>query len=82
MKNMQLRSLLLAFVLAASFVYAQAPTGTISGTVADESGAVIPSASVTVTEKETGAVRTLTSGADGTFTAAALPAGTALRSNR
>src|SRR5437763_15169010 len=62
-------------VLAPSFSPAQAPTGTISGTITDESGAVIPNASITITEKDTGAVRTLTSGADGTFTAAALPPG-------
>jgi hypothetical protein len=68
-------SLLLALVLAAVFVFAQAPTGTISGTITDESGAVIPGASIIITEKNTGLVRMLTGAADGTFTAAALPPG-------
>ncbi|MBI4910599.1 MAG: TonB-dependent receptor [Acidobacteria bacterium] len=65
-------SLLGAFSL---LLEAQAPTGGIDGRVLDESGAVIPGAAVTVRNKETGALRTLTSGADGTFTAPLLPAG-------
>ncbi|HYL38395.1 MAG TPA: carboxypeptidase regulatory-like domain-containing protein [Bryobacteraceae bacterium] len=62
--------------LAASLsTYAQAPTGTISGTVTDQSGAVIPNASVVVTNKATGAARTLTANTEGLFSAPALPAG-------
>src|SRR5229473_2457666 len=54
---------------------AQTPTGTISGVVTDESGAVIPNANVTIHDKGTGADRVLTSGPDGSFSAPALPAG-------
>jgi len=56
-------------------VFAQAPVGTISGVVADESGAVIPNASVKIRNKGTGAERELLSGGDGSFSAAALAAG-------
>ena len=56
-------------------VYAQAPTGTISGTIRDESGAVIPSAAVNITNKATGAVRNLTANAEGLYSAPALPPG-------
>jgi len=56
-------------------VYAQAPTGTISGTVTDESGAVVPNATVTITNKDTGFIRTVTTNAEGLYTAPSLPAG-------
>ncbi len=72
---LQLRSLLLILALAATCVFAQAPTGTVTGTVTDESGAVVPNATVTVTQKATDSVRTLTTGSDGYFTAPALLAG-------
>ena len=58
-----------------SALHAQAPTGTISGTVRDESGAVIPSAAVNITNKATGAVRNLTANAEGLYSAPALPPG-------
>ncbi|MBI1787290.1 MAG: TonB-dependent receptor [Acidobacteria bacterium] len=54
---------------------AQAPTGLITGTVTDESGAVVPAAKITVSNKETALVRTLTSGSDGSYSVASLPAG-------
>ncbi|HLG96015.1 MAG TPA: carboxypeptidase regulatory-like domain-containing protein [Bryobacteraceae bacterium] len=50
-------------------------TGTITGTVADESGAVIPTAKVTITNKATGVSRNTTTNAEGYFSAPALPAG-------
>ena len=65
---------LLALVLS-SVAFAQAPTGTIAGTVLDESGAVVPNAAVTVTNKATGEVRNLSSGTDGSYSAPALSAG-------
>ncbi len=65
--------LLLAFTLAAA--HAQQPVGTIAGVVRDESGAVIPGARITVTNTETGLSRALVTSADGTYAAAALPAG-------
>jgi len=59
------------FVIGALLV-AQPPTGTISGIVSDESGAVIPNATVTITNKATGAARTATTNAEGYYSAAAL----------
>jgi hypothetical protein len=50
-------------------------TGIIVGTVADESGAVIPSVTVTITNKATGVARTASTNAEGYFSAPALPAG-------
>ncbi|MGA3203757.1 MAG: TonB-dependent receptor [Bryobacteraceae bacterium] len=55
-------------------VFAQAPVGTIAGVVADESGAVVPNASVKIRNKGTGAERELTTSADGSYSAPALPA--------
>ncbi|HYL39093.1 MAG TPA: carboxypeptidase regulatory-like domain-containing protein [Bryobacteraceae bacterium] len=56
-------------------IYAQAPTGTILGTVTDSSGAVIPGAAVTITNKATSIVRNLTANAEGLYSAPALPPG-------
>jgi hypothetical protein len=78
MKTLQFRVLLLVAVLlipAAVLLFAQEPTGTIAGTVLDESGAVVPNAAVVITSKATGASRSLQSGAEGVFSAPALPAG-------
>src|SRR5947209_4557961 len=76
MKILQLCLLLvLACLCAVSPVFGQAPTGTIAGTVIDESGAIIPNAEVTITNKATGAVRTLKSDASGAYAAPVLPAG-------
>jgi hypothetical protein len=65
----------LLFFLASLAAYAQAPTGIILGTVTDSSGAIVPSATVTITNRDTNIPRTLTSGNDGTFSAPALPPG-------
>src|SRR5690348_8371494 len=68
--------MLFVLVLVMSFaVMAQTPTGTISGSVTDESGAVVPNATVTVTNKTTGFTRTMTTNAEGLFSAPALQAG-------
>jgi len=56
-------------------IYAQAPTGTIVGTVTDESGAVIPSVTVTITNKATGVARHASTNASGLYSAPALEAG-------
>src|SRR2546427_3570317 len=51
--------------------------GTITGTIVDQSGAVIPDATVTITNSGTGVVaRTLKTSAAGTYVAEALPVGT------
>src|SRR5579862_6353604 len=50
-------------------------SGIISGNVADESGAVIPNASLIITNKATGYARHVVSSSEGFFSASALPAG-------
>jgi hypothetical protein len=68
--------MLCIFVLGwTDLVYSQAPTGIILGTVTDSSGAVIPGATVVVTNKATGNARTLTANAEGLFSAPALQPG-------
>jgi len=69
----KLKLLLLAvivFTLAARTtipVLAQNPTGSIKGTVTDQQGAVIQNATITVTNKATGVVRTANAGSDGIY---------------
>jgi hypothetical protein len=69
----------LAFVFhalgAPTLLMAQSDTGRVTGVVADSTGAVIPGASVSLTNVDTGAVQTRTSGQDGNFTFAAVPRG-------
>jgi hypothetical protein len=62
-------------VLLTTPAWAQAPTGTISGAVHDQSGAVVPAASITIRHLDTGVSRHLTSENDGSFSAPALAAG-------
>jgi hypothetical protein len=57
-------------------VRAQQLTATLSGTVTDTSGAVIPNAAVTVTQTTTNAVRVVESDASGNYAVPLLPAGT------
>ncbi len=68
--------LLICFVLLlATNAWAQA-TATIVGTVADASGKVIANASVTVTQKETGLTRQVTTNDRGFYVVPSLPVGT------
>ncbi len=77
MPSLTSRLMLFAFLssVLVSLSYAQAPTGIILGTVTDASGAVIPSAPLTITNKDTNVTRTVTAGGDGSFSAPALPPG-------
>ena len=61
-------------LLSCASAFGQA-TGIIVGTVADESGAVIPNVTVTITNKATGISRTAAANAEGYYSAPALPAG-------
>src|SRR5207249_1241353 len=61
--------------LPTCLVFAQLPTGTILGVVKDSSGAVIPGASVTITNIDTSLTRTGASTEDGTYRFPALPLG-------
>ncbi len=56
----------LAFGLA-GVVNAQTDTGRVTGTVSDTTGALIPGATVTLTNTDTGAKQTRTAGSDGSF---------------
>ncbi len=68
-------SLLAVVLFLALPVSAQAPVGTILGTVKDTSGAVISGATVTIRNTDTGQTRTLTTGSDGAYRANAMPIG-------
>jgi hypothetical protein len=63
-------ALLLPAVLAA-----QAVTGTILGVITDSSGAVMPGTTVTLTNTDTGQVRSVTTDANGEFTVPSLTTG-------
>ena len=65
----------LVLCFGALSVLAQAPVGTITGTVTDATGAVVPSATITITNKATSVVRTLTANAEGLYSAPALVPG-------
>ena len=65
------------FLLVGVFALpAFAQEATIVGTVTDSSGAVVPNANITVTNRNTGQSRTLTSNEVGQYVAEALPIGT------
>ena len=59
----------------ASSALAQGITGTLTGTVVDSSGSAVPGATVTATEAETAAVRTVVSNENGLFRIAGLDPG-------
>src|SRR5450755_2624937 len=62
-------------MLFATCAIAQAPTGTIEGTVADRSGLTVTTAQVILVDAATAVRRELQVGADGRFQFAALPVG-------
>jgi hypothetical protein len=66
--------LLLTLILS-SVSYAQIRSATITGTVRDSTGAVVPDADVVVTQQETGIVTTIKTTGAGIYTAPYLAAG-------
>ncbi len=54
---------------------AQAQTATVTGTISDSTGAVIPGTQVTITNVATGAVRAVSSNESGLYTVPLLPSG-------
>src|SRR5437667_12578447 len=62
-------------VSCAGVLRAQRTQGTISGTVSDSSGAVIPNAEVTITHQQTGTKRVVTPNESAFYTATALDPG-------
>jgi hypothetical protein len=64
------------FFFFATVLWAQViSTSQIRGTITDETGAAVAGAEVKLTQTATGAVRTVTSATDGTYTLPALPVG-------
>lgn len=59
-----------------SFAQSQALNGQIEGTVTDPNGAIIPNASITIVNIETGTTRTITTDDSGVYRAPLLPLGT------
>jgi hypothetical protein len=66
---------LLMAAIAASTALAQSVSGTILGTVTDSSGAIVAGAKVTIINEGTALTRTVTSDANGEYTAPSLPTG-------
>ena len=66
---------LLGLALGAHVAWAQVNSATISGTVRDASGAVLPGASVAVMNQDTGITRSVTSNASGRYSAPGLSLG-------
>ena len=67
--------ILLDFVAISPKAGAQTVNGTLLGTVKDEQGAVVPNAPVSARNTETGAVRSTTTDARGSFQISSVPAG-------
>ena len=75
-KSIGLLLAVLAFSALASLpAAAQERFGSIGGTVTDTTKAAVPGATINVTNKENGAIRTTVSGADGTFRIPDVPPG-------
>ena len=73
---MKIGSRLVLFLVAASLSWAQAiSTSQINGTVQDGSGLAVPGAQVKATQTETGLIRNVISGVDGSFILTSLPVG-------
>src|SRR5260370_7286071 len=68
--------LLAAWLLVVSFAAAQVQRGSITGTVFDPQGAVVPNAQISATDNSTGVIVTVKSSSEGTFTIPGLPFGT------
>src|SRR5918993_4803761 len=67
--------LTVAFILSAG-VFAQSNTGSITGVVSDPNGAVVPNATVTVTNQGTNEKRTVQADGEGRYEVPSLPTGT------
>lgn len=74
-RRIRLFTALISMLLLAAAAFGQGTTGSISGTVTDPNGAVVPGAAVKVTNTATNASRESTTGSDGTFAFQALPPG-------
>ena len=68
-----LSATLIAFALFNGAAVAQQITATVSGTISDPNGAVVPGATVTALSKETGQTKTAITNDDGNYTITFLP---------
>ena len=75
-KAIQVLSISLAVLLLCPPLSAQTPAGRILGSVADQSGAAVRGATVTITDVQRGTSRTLTTDEAGAYVAPDLPPGT------
>jgi len=76
MRYRLLSSLVAALVIATPTVlFAQRTTASVRGTVTDSSHALVPGATVTVTNEDTGLTRSAVTNADGVYTVSELPVG-------
>ena len=75
MAKVRLSAIVLVALLAAAAPLLAQTTGSVSGTIKDNSGAVVPGVSVTVENVETKATRTAVTGDSGTYQIALLPPG-------
>src|SRR3954463_500264 len=69
-------SLIALLSLASVLAIAQGPTGSVTGNIKDQSGAVVPNAKVTITNPATGFTRTETSNGSGSYAFSSLPPAT------
>ncbi len=74
-RTVQYCSGLLLLLVCATIGVAQNATGSITGTVTDPTGALLPNASVTVTNTATGATRKLSTGNEGNYSVESLAPG-------
>ena len=75
LRLLTLAALGVAAMLVAVPAWAQRTSAGIRGTVTDQSKAVVPGATVTVTGQDTGLTRTATTDRDGAYTFTDLPVG-------
>jgi hypothetical protein len=73
--TMKLSSTLVLLLLASASALAQVSTFDLSGAVQDESGGVLPGATLTLTNDETGLARAFTTGDSGRYLFAGMPPG-------
>lgn len=69
-------AVLLTMCVGSSLILMAQGTGSITGTVRDNSGAVVPNAAVTITNREQGTIYKTTTNKDGEYLQAAIPPGT------